>query len=158
MAAPAPPVAADPARTADPSAYSGPDVGAESGSKQEEKLLYTFETLAQHNTREDLWMLLHNKVYDVTAFMDEHPGGDEVLLEEAGRDATEAFEDVGHSDEAREMLTKMYLGEFQGEKKGKGKKGSSSISTSSSSSSGFPTWTIPLALFIAFLAWRLLLA
>lgn len=71
MAAPAPPVAADPARTADPSAYSGPDVGAESGSKQEEKLLYTFETLAQHNTREELWMLLHDKVYDVTAFMDE---------------------------------------------------------------------------------------
>lgn len=71
MAAPAPPVAADPARTADPSAYSGPDVGAESGSKQEEKLLYTFETLAQHNTREDLWMLLHDKVYNVTAFMDE---------------------------------------------------------------------------------------
>lgn len=64
MAAPAPPVAADPARTADPSAYSGE-------STQEKKLLYTFETLAQHNTREELWMLLHDKVYDVTAFMDE---------------------------------------------------------------------------------------
>lgn len=33
----------------------------------------------------------------------------------AGKDATEAFEDVGHSDEARAMLTKMYLGEFKGE-------------------------------------------
>ncbi|ADV25287.1 cytochrome b5 [Cryptococcus gattii E566] len=151
MAAPASPVAADAARTADPSAYSGE-------STQEKKLLYTFETLAQHNTREELWMLLHDKVYDVTAFMDEHPGGDEVLLEEAGRDATEAFEDVGHSDEARDMLKKMYLGEFQGEKKGKAKKGSSSTGTSSSSSSGFPTWTIPLALFVAFLAWRLLFA
>ncbi|KAL0242257.1 hypothetical protein I308_105886 [Cryptococcus tetragattii IND107] len=151
MAAPAPPVAADAARTADPSAYSGE-------STQEKKLLYTFETLAQHNTREELWMLLHDKVYDVTAFMDEHPGGDEVLLEEAGRDATEAFEDVGHSDEARDMLKKMYLGEFQGEKKGKAKKGSSSTGTSSSSSSGFPTWAIPLALFVAFLAWRLLFA
>ncbi|KIR58077.1 hypothetical protein I312_105746 [Cryptococcus bacillisporus CA1280] len=151
MAAPAPPVAADAARTADPSAYSGE-------STQEKKLLYTFETLAQHKTREELWMLLHDKVYDVTAFMDEHPGGDEVLLEEAGRDATEAFEDVGHSDEARDMLKKMYLGEFQGEKKGKAKKGSSGAGTSSSSSSGFPTWTIPLALFVAFLAWRLLFA
>lgn len=64
MAAPAPPVAADAARTADASAYSGE-------STQEKKLLYTFETLAQHNTREELWMLLHDKVYDVTAFMDE---------------------------------------------------------------------------------------
>lgn len=33
----------------------------------------------------------------------------------AGKDATEAFEDVGHSDEARAMLTKMYLGDFKGE-------------------------------------------
>jgi hypothetical protein len=31
-----------------------------------------------------------------------------------GRDGTEAFEDVGHSDEARAMLPKMYLGDFKG--------------------------------------------
>jgi cytochrome b involved in lipid metabolism len=37
------------------------------------------------------------------------------MLEEAGRDATEAFEDVGHSDEARELLGPMYLGDFVGE-------------------------------------------
>ena len=32
-----------------------------------------------------------------------------------GKDATEAFEDVGHSDEARAMLKKMLVGEFKGE-------------------------------------------
>lgn len=37
------------------------------------------------------------------------------MLEEAGRDATEAFEDVGHSDEARELLGPMFLGDFVGE-------------------------------------------
>jgi cytochrome b involved in lipid metabolism len=37
------------------------------------------------------------------------------LIEEAGRDSTEAFEDVGHSDEARAMLDKMLLGDFHGE-------------------------------------------
>ena len=31
----------------------------------------------------------------------------------AGRDATEAFEDVGHSDEARGYLPPMYVGEFE---------------------------------------------
>ena len=31
-------------------------------------------------------------------------GGEEVLLDVGGQDATEAFEDVGHSDEAREIL------------------------------------------------------
>lgn len=33
-----------------------------------------------------------------------------MLFGEAGRDATEAFEDVGHSDEAREILTKYHVG------------------------------------------------
>jgi cytochrome b5 len=37
-------------------------------------------------------------------------GGEEVLLDCAGQDATEAFEDVGHSDEAREILTGMLVG------------------------------------------------
>ncbi|XP_025064926.1 cytochrome b5 type B [Alligator sinensis] len=40
-----------------------------------------------------------------------HPGGEEVLLEQAGRDATESFEDVGHSIDAREMLKQYYIGE-----------------------------------------------
>lgn len=42
----------------------------------------------------------------------QHPGGEEVLLEQAGRDATESFEDVGHSIDAREMLKQYYIGEI----------------------------------------------
>ena len=37
-------------------------------------------------------------------------GGEEVLLDVGGQDATEAFEDVGHSDEAREILDGMIVG------------------------------------------------
>jgi len=32
---------------------------------------YTIETLKAHNTRDDLWLLINGKVYDVTKFMDE---------------------------------------------------------------------------------------
>lgn len=39
----------------------------------------------------------------------------DVLADLTGRDGTEAFEDVGHSDEARDMLPKMLVGEFKGE-------------------------------------------
>ena len=39
-----------------------------------------------------------------------HSGGEEVLLDVAGQDATEAFEDVGHSDEARETLEQLKVG------------------------------------------------
>lgn len=53
-------------------------------------------------------------VYDVSKFADEHPGGDEVLLSEAGKDATESFEDVGHSDDARGLLPAMLVGDIEG--------------------------------------------
>ncbi|KAI6152350.1 cytochrome b5-like heme/steroid binding domain-containing protein [Pisolithus tinctorius] len=72
----------------------------------------TLEEFQAHNTRDSLYVLVHEKVYDVTKFIDEHPGGDEVILTEAGKDATDAFEDVGHSDEARELLPGMLIGEL----------------------------------------------
>jgi len=52
------------------------------------------------------------KVYDVTGYLDDHPGGAEVMLDVAGQDADEFFEDIGHSKEAREELAKHYIGEF----------------------------------------------
>lgn len=45
--------------------------------------------------------------------MGSHRGGEEVLLDVGGQDATEAFEDVGHSDEAREILNGMLLGNLK---------------------------------------------
>ncbi|ELU45693.1 Cyt-b5 domain-containing protein [Rhizoctonia solani AG-1 IA] len=40
--------------------------------------------------------------------------GDEVIMAEGGKDATEAFEDVGHSDEARDILKGLYVADFEG--------------------------------------------
>ncbi|KAG5439628.1 hypothetical protein PCK2_000762 [Pneumocystis canis] len=70
--------------------------------------------VAQHVKKEDLYMVIDGMVYNVTPFMNEHPGGEEVLLDLAGQDATEAFEDVGHSDEARDILKKLIVGKLQG--------------------------------------------
>jgi len=58
-------------------------------------------------------MIVHDKVYDVGSFVDEHPGGEEVMLDVGGQDATEAFEDVGHSDEAREILDGLLIGNLK---------------------------------------------
>ncbi|KPP58487.1 hypothetical protein Z043_123682, partial [Scleropages formosus] len=41
-----------------------------------------------------------------------HPGGEEVLREQAGGDATESFEDVGHSSDARQMTESFLVGEL----------------------------------------------
>ncbi len=43
----------------------------------------------------------------------QHSGGEEVLLDVGGQDATEAFEDVGHSDEAREILDGLLVGNLK---------------------------------------------
>ncbi|KAI8366641.1 cytochrome b5 [Radiomyces spectabilis] len=74
--------------------------------------IYSLDDVSKHNTKDDLWMAIHNKVYNITEFILEHPGGEEVLIDEAGKDATEAFEDIGHSDEAREVLEKYYIGDL----------------------------------------------
>lgn len=50
----------------------------------------------------------------MTPFMDDHPGGGEIMLSAAGKDGTQDFEDVGHSPHARELLKKYYLDEFAG--------------------------------------------
>lgn len=55
-------------------------------------------------------MVIEGKVYDVTKFLEEHPGGEDILVDSSGRDATREFEDVGHSDEARTQLEPLLVG------------------------------------------------
>jgi cytochrome b5 len=113
---------------------------------------FTFSDVAEHASKKDLYLVIHDKVYNTSSFIDEHPyvltccpmlfarssiflspdrcwkgdtmrcyrrphakdflssGGEEVLLDVGGQDATEAFEDVGHSDEAREILDGLLVG------------------------------------------------
>lgn len=52
-------------------------------------------------------------MYDVTGFLLEHPGGDDIVIDSSGRDATREFEDVGHSGEARSQLEDLYIGELR---------------------------------------------
>ncbi|GLI76154.1 hypothetical protein PoHVEF18_004425 [Penicillium ochrochloron] len=100
---------------------------------------FTLQEVASHNTKKDLYMVIHDKVYDCTSFVDEHPGGEEVLLDVGGQDGSEAFEDVGHSDEAREILDGLLVGNVKrlpGDPAPKAHASTSSSSASSSSSSG----------------------
>ncbi|KAE8374664.1 cytochrome b5-like heme/steroid binding domain-containing protein [Aspergillus bertholletiae] len=97
---------------------------------------FTFQEVSGHNTKKDLYMVIHDKVYDCTSFVDEHPGGEEVLLDVGGQDATEAFEDVGHSDEAREILDGLLVGNLKRVPGDPAPRAQSQTATSTSSSSG----------------------
>ncbi|GMI71803.1 cytochrome B5 isoform B, ARABIDOPSIS CYTOCHROME B5 ISOFORM B [Hibiscus trionum] len=74
--------------------------------------LFTLAQVSEHNKPKDCWLIINGKVYDVTNFLEDHPGGDEVLLSATGKDATDDFEDVGHSDSARDMMAQYYVGEI----------------------------------------------
>ncbi|KAH6986442.1 cytochrome b5-like heme/steroid binding domain-containing protein [Ilyonectria sp. MPI-CAGE-AT-0026] len=95
---------------------------------------FTLQEVAEHAGEYGPYMVIRNKVYDCTSFLKRHPepipyvllrnpgttadecgyssGGKEVLLEVAGTDATEAYEEVGHSEDADEKLAKLYIGEL----------------------------------------------
>jgi cytochrome b involved in lipid metabolism len=70
--------------------------------------------VAEHSKAEDCWVVINGKVYNVSAYLSEHPGGPEIILDQAGKDASEDFEDTGHSPEARSTLKKFYVGEAEG--------------------------------------------
>uniref|UniRef100_A0A8C0D9I7 Cytochrome b5 n=1 Tax=Balaenoptera musculus TaxID=9771 RepID=A0A8C0D9I7_BALMU len=95
---------------------------------------YTLEEIQKHNDSKSTWLILHYKVYDLTKFLEEHPGGEEVLREQAGGDATENFEDVGHSTDARELSKTFIIGELHPE---------TLITTIDSNSSWWTNWVIP---------------
>lgn len=109
---------------------------------------YRLEDINGHNTSKATWLVIHDKVYDVTTFLEEHPGGEEVLLEQAGADATESFEDVGHSIDARELLLQYYIGELHLDDRGKNTS-KEVFDTSSGESSSWTTWLIPAIAAIA---------
>ncbi len=54
----------------------------------------TKKELAKHNKRKDAWMAINGVVYNVTQYMDYHPGGWDELVKGAGKDATNLFNEV----------------------------------------------------------------
>ncbi|XP_026319642.1 cytochrome b5-like [Hyposmocoma kahamanoa] len=72
---------------------------------------FTRQEVEAHNSPQDAFIIIDNIVYDVTPFLEDHPGGAEVLLDNAGRDASKCFDDVGHSDDARVWRSRFKVGE-----------------------------------------------
>ena len=52
---------------------------------------FTWEELASHNKADDAYVAVRGNVYDITNFIKRHPGGQDILLFAAGRDATQVY-------------------------------------------------------------------
>jgi hypothetical protein len=75
----------------------------------------TRETVASHNKPDDLWCIIDHKVYDLSDFVDAHPGGAVVLEQVAGTDATTAFYNL-HRQEVLQKYSSLCIGTIEGEK------------------------------------------
>merc|ERR1712241_74867 len=122
--------------------------------------VYILEEVKKHakgGPEKDVWIVIHDNVYDVTKFLDEHPGGEEVLFDASGTDGTEPFEDVGHSSDARELMEEYLIGTLQeSDRKGSVDKGPKSWASSGDGAtsggdegSGLMTWIVPAVLAFA---------
>jgi len=76
---------------------------------------YTRDEVASHKTAESLWVIIDSKVYDLTKFADLHPGGVHVLLEVAGRDATEEFYGLHRQAVLLKYAPRLEIGSIKGE-------------------------------------------
>jgi cytochrome b involved in lipid metabolism len=83
--------------------------------------VYTEEEVSKHNTAQDCWIIIgevgERKVYDVTQYLDDHPGGPEIILDLAGQNANDEFEDIGHSNDARALMEKYVIGKLKEDEK-----------------------------------------
>ncbi|KAI8801521.1 cytochrome b5-like heme/steroid binding domain-containing protein [Cladochytrium replicatum] len=66
--------------------------------------------LTQHRTKDDCWMAVQGKVYNVTPYLRYHPGGVSQLMRGAGRDATELYLTIHPWVNIDVMLDKCFLG------------------------------------------------
>ncbi|KAI2786915.1 Cytochrome b2 [Penicillium oxalicum] len=66
----------------------------------------TGAAVAEHNSKDSCWVIVHGKAYDVTEFLPEHPGGSKIILKYAGKDATEEFDPIHPPDTLDKYLDK----------------------------------------------------
>lgn len=81
---------------------------------------FTRAEVEKNNSRKSTWVTLGNRVFDVTDFLDSHPGGAELVLDYAGQDITAILKDEvshTHSESAYEILDECLVG-FVGTGKG----------------------------------------
>jgi 4-hydroxysphinganine ceramide fatty acyl 2-hydroxylase len=80
--------------------------------------IFTTSDVLQHNSESSCWVTYKGKVLDVTTFLADHPGGEEIILKHAGRDVEDAMKDTEehvHSENAYDLLDEFLVGRLGSE-------------------------------------------
>lgn len=77
---------------------------------------YTWQQVAEHNHTDSAWVIYNRKVYDVTKWIDKHPGGKEMLVLHAGRDITDTLQSYHpFSELPLKVIVKYEIGTLTGD-------------------------------------------
>ena len=68
------------------------------------------EEVKKHNKVDDLWVIIDKKVYDVTEYVEEHPGGVEAIAKNAGGDASKGFRGPQHPSRVFDIVEDYLIG------------------------------------------------
>jgi len=76
------------------------------------------QEVVKHNGAQDCWMIVDKKVYALSSFLNQHPGGRDIIIPFCGKDGTAAFLTKGdkgsHSSFASQLLNSYLLGALNG--------------------------------------------
>eukprot|EP01114_Cavostelium_apophysatum_P015943 TRINITY_DN444_c0_g3_i2.p1 TRINITY_DN444_c0_g3~~TRINITY_DN444_c0_g3_i2.p1 ORF type:complete len:545 (+),score=115.48 TRINITY_DN444_c0_g3_i2:132-1766(+) len=68
--------------------------------------------VSQHSSANDCWIIINGKVYDVTSFMEKHPGGKKVIMKYAGKDGSKEFNLLHNESVMKQYGPQLYVGDL----------------------------------------------
>ncbi len=71
---------------------------------------FTLASIGHHSLQEDCWLVIRDKVYDVSSYINQHPGGADKIVEKCGQEVTGIFAAL-HSNAAWDLLSAYYIGD-----------------------------------------------
>lgn len=82
--------------------------------------IFALADVANHKSRSSTYVTFKGQVYDITSFLPDHPGGDDIIMEYAGTDIGQIMADESqhvHSRSAYDMMEDYRIGELGGDEK-----------------------------------------
>jgi len=95
--------------------YTGKTNLISSSTSDQVSINLSLSEISKHNKNVDCWLIINNKVYDISSYLNIHPGGASTITAYCGKDGTKGFADkdrgTPHSNRADSLLNNYYLGD-----------------------------------------------